>query len=59
MANTYFGLNWQNLQGCKSTSKKMFTGWYDMMGSGFGKIHIRFGDTLKRVINDGNVQNDH
>jgi hypothetical protein len=30
-----------------------------MMGSGFGNIHIRFGDTPKRVINDGNVHNRH
>ncbi len=28
--------------------------------SPLGVMHcIRFGDTLKRVINDGNVQNDH
>jgi hypothetical protein len=30
-----------------------------MMGREFGKTQIRFGDTPKRVINDGNVHNDH
>jgi hypothetical protein len=28
-----------------------------MMGSGFGKIQIKFADTPKRVTNDGNVHN--
>jgi len=30
-----------------------------IMGSGFGKIQIRFGYTPKKVINDGNVHNGH
>ncbi len=30
-----------------------------MMGNEFGKIQTIFGDTLQRVINDGNVHNDH
>jgi hypothetical protein len=30
-----------------------------MMGSEFGKIQTIFKDTPQRVINDGNVHNDH
>ncbi len=30
-----------------------------IMGNEFGKTRIRFGDTPKKVINEGNVHNDH
>lgn len=30
-----------------------------MIDNGFGKTQIKFGDTSKRVTNDGNVHNGH
>jgi hypothetical protein len=58
VCSTCFGLKWQNLQGYSSIIEKYSLD--DMiMGNEFGNTQVSFGDTPKKVTNEGNAHNDH